>query len=94
MYLTSYTFTGNGTQLAARYDKLLARYRDELLLHIAVTTESGLVVYDACPDQATAEAFRDSAEWREGLASVGLEMPTASGLGEIHAAISSVSVPA
>lgn len=94
MYLTSYTFTGDSTDLINRYDQLLARYRDEVLLHVAVTTETGLVVYDACPDQATAEAFRVSPEWCDALGSVGLAMPVATGLGEIHAAISSVSVAA
>ena len=72
MYLTSYTFTGDTADLAARYDRLLAQFRDELVLHIAVATDTGLVVLDSCPDRATAEEFQGSTQWREGLASVGL----------------------
>ena len=93
MYLSSYTFTGDTTDLIARYDRLFARYRDELLLHVVVVEDDALVVYDACPDRETAEAFWSSPEWAAGLAEVGLAMPAITGLGEIHAAVANASVP-
>ena len=93
MYLSSYTFTGDSTDLAARYDGVLAKYRNELILQIAVTTDTGLVVYDTCPDRATAEAFWADPHFRGELATAGLPEPVRAGLGEVHFMMANQSVP-
>jgi hypothetical protein len=61
-------------------------------LHIAVTHDHGLTVYDACPDLATHEAFVASAEFRGAIAQVGLPMPAIDILGEVRFAHMNQSV--
>ena len=57
---------------------------DELLdLHLAVSHERGLTVYDACPDLATHEAFVAGPEFRGAIAQVGLPTPTVEVIGEV-----------
>ena len=53
-------------------------------LHLAVTHERGLTVYDSCPDLATHEAFVTSPEFGGTLAQVGLPAPTIEVLGQVR----------
>lgn len=94
MYLSTYAFTGDTTDLLAKYDRLLEQFRGEMLINVAVATSTGMLVVDTCPDRATAEAFVASPEWKAALSSVGLPEPEVIGVGDVHAAISTVSVPA
>ena len=93
MYLSSYTYTGDPADLARRFDTILAGYRDELILHVCVTTETGLLVLDACPDRATAEAFWANPDFKAAQESVGLPAPVVQGLGDVHFAMANQSVP-
>ena len=94
MYISSYTFTGDPADLGARYDQLLDTFRDELIVHVVVATDTGLVVWDACPDRAAAEAFWTSAAFVEGLARVGLPTPRVEGLGTARFAVANAGVVA
>ena len=53
-------------------------------LHLAVTHERGLTVYDSCPDLATHEAFVTSPEFGGTLAQVSLPAPTIEVLGQVQ----------
>ena len=93
MYFSSYTFRGDSTDRAARFDRVLAGFRDDLILQVVVTTDTGLVVYDTCPDRATAEAFWHDAGFRGALRAAGLPEPEITGLGEVHFMMANQSVP-
>ena len=65
MYLSTYAFTGDTTDLLAKYDRLLEQFRGEMLINVAVATSTGMLVVDTCPDRATAEKPRSvSTAWR------------------------------
>ena len=53
-------------------------------LHLAVTDEHGLTVFDSCPDLATQKAFTASPEFRGALARAGLPEPTIEVVGEVQ----------
>ena len=87
MFIGTYRFTGEPTELAAAYDRLMAKFPDDqLLVHICVRTDEGPVVYDTCPSQAEFQAFSTDpmvlAEMRE----AGLPSPQVEQVGEVHAA--------
>jgi hypothetical protein len=89
MFLGTYRFTGDPTALAAAYDRLMATFPDDapqLLLHICVSTEDGLVVYDTCPSQADFHAFSNDPTVLAAMQEVGLPVPEVEEIGEVHAA--------
>ena len=61
-------------------------------LHLAVTTDAGLTVFDSCPDLATHKAFVVSPEFLGTLDRVGLPRPRIEVLGEVHFATMNQSV--
>jgi hypothetical protein len=85
MILSAYHFGGDSDSLMESHRRMLELFPPAGLdLHIAVTHQRGLTVYDSCPDLATQEAFVASAEFRGTLAEVGLPTPTVEVLGEVH----------
>jgi len=84
MILTAYHFDGDPEALKASHRQMMELFPPSALdLHIAVTHERGLTVYDACPDIATQKAFAASPEFRDAIAKVGLPTPTIDVLGEV-----------
>jgi hypothetical protein len=74
--------------LVAGYHRLMAGVpADSIYLHVAVRRADGLIVYDACPDVQTFEAFSTSAEFRETVAAAGLPEPHVEALGEIESTV-------
>jgi hypothetical protein len=94
MYISAYEFAGDPTDLHDRYVALMEGFRDDILVHVAVATPTGIVAWDACPDRATAEAFWASDEWRSALAGSGLPTPTITPLGDAIVAVANASVAA
>jgi hypothetical protein len=85
MILSAYQFQGDAETLMECHRKMMELYPPTGLdLHIAVTHQRGLTVYDSCPDLATQEAFVSSPEFASALAQVGLSTPTVEVLGEVH----------
>jgi hypothetical protein len=85
MILSAYHFPGDPDTLMGCHRRMMELFPPSGLdLHIAVTNQQGLTVYDSCPDLATQEAFVASPEFRSALAQVGLSMPTVEVLGEVH----------
>ncbi len=88
MYLGSYRFDGDPDTLAAAYDTLMAGLpAGQLLWHICVRTESGLTVYDSCPDRREFVAFSTSPDVLGAMAAAGLPRPVVTEIGEIHRAL-------
>lgn len=95
MYFSTYSFTGDSTDLAERFDRLLAGFpQDELILNVAVRTDTGLTVYDTCPDRAAFEGFSTGEEFAAALQANGLPTPVITPVGEIHRVIANTSVSA
>ena len=85
MILSAYHFDGDAELLMDCHRRMMELFPPTGLdLHIAVTHERGLTVYDSCPDLATQEAFVASPEFRGAIAQVGLPTPTIEVLGEVH----------
>jgi hypothetical protein len=86
MHVATYTFTGEPTDLATRFDALLAEFPpDEVILQLCVVGKNGLTVIDTCPDQATFASFSSSPEFAGALQRHGLPTPTVAELGDLHA---------
>jgi hypothetical protein len=86
MYVATYTFTGDPTDLAGRYDAMLAEFPpDEIILHVCAVGENTLTILDTCPDRATFESFSTGPDFAAALRRHGLPTPTVVGLGELHA---------
>ena len=84
MYLSTYHFDGDPTELTAAYEQLMSHFpADSLLLRVLAVGETGVTVIDACPDKATHEQFVVSAEFRGALAGAGLPQPRIEALGEV-----------
>jgi hypothetical protein len=85
MILSTYEFEGDPETLMDCHHRMMEMYPPSGLdLHIAVTHERGLTVFDSCPDLPTQEAFVASPEFRSAIAQVGLPTPTIEVLGEVH----------
>ena len=93
MILATYNFDGDPDSLMESHHRLMDMFPPGGIdLHIAVTHEHGLTVFDSCPDRPTHDAFVVSPEFRGALASVGLPEPTIEVLGEVHFAHMNQSV--
>jgi hypothetical protein len=93
MILSAYHFAGDAGSLMDCHRRMMELFPPAGLdLHVAVTHERGLTVFDSCPDLATQEAFVASPEFRGALAQLGLPTPTIEVLGEVHFAHLSQSV--
>jgi hypothetical protein len=93
MILSAYHFQGDAETLMECHRRMMELYPPTGLdLHVAVTHQRGLTVYDSCPDLATQEAFVSSPEFASALAQVGLSVPSVEVLGEVHFAHLSQSV--
>ncbi|MGB8650956.1 MAG: hypothetical protein WCD35_09865 [Mycobacteriales bacterium] len=87
MYLSLYTFTGPRDTLLEGWHRMAEQIgTQELDLHLAVVTETGLTLVDACPDRATMERFSTSPDFAALVAACDLPMPVVTPLGELHAA--------
>lgn len=94
MILSAYHFDGEPDALAECHHRLLDLFPPGALdLHIAVTHEHGLVVFDSCPDLPTQQAFVSSPEFHGALARAGLPTPRVEVLGEVHFAHLDQPVP-
>jgi hypothetical protein len=93
MVLTAYHFDGDPDTLLEAHHKLTLLYPPNALdLHVAISHDGGITVFDACPDRATQKAFAASAEFTGALAQVGLPTPRADVLGDVHFATMNQSV--
>ena len=88
MYLGTYTFTGDTTELKAGYDRLLANFgAADFLVHIAALGDGELTVIDACPDKATFVEFSKGAMFLGAVAAAGLPEPKVTLVGEVRTAM-------
>jgi hypothetical protein len=88
MYLGTYHFAGDPDQLADAYDQLMTSFAPEqLLVHVCVKTEDGLVIFDACPTIKDFRAFTTSPDVLSAMQRAGLPTPQIEGLGPVHRAV-------
>jgi hypothetical protein len=86
MHVATYTFTGNPTDLASRYDALMAEFPpDEIILNVCAVGETSLTIIDTCPDRETFESFSTGPDFAAALQRHGLPTPTVLSLGDLHA---------
>jgi len=87
MYLGLYRFNGNRDEFLLAYEKLLQMMPPENLhLHVCVSDENGISIYDACPTREIFEAFSNSPDMQTAIKSAGLPQPEINQIGEVHTA--------
>jgi hypothetical protein len=87
LYLGALHFDGDPGELLPAYQRLLAGLGiDALDVHLCITTENGLTVFDACPTKADYEGYTASGTFHEAVAAAGLPAPRIDGLGNIRCA--------
>ena len=87
MFLSAYHFDGDPAALTAAHERLVSSYPPgSLEWHVCAVGEHGIVVVDACPSRADAEAFSRSPEFHAALVRAGLPTPRIAPLGEVHSA--------
>ena len=85
MILTAYHFDGDPNALVDSHRRMVELFPPNSLdLHVAISHERGLTVYDACPDRAAQQVFAASPEFLATLAQVGLRSPTIEVLGDVR----------
>jgi hypothetical protein len=86
-YLGVVHFDGDPGELLPAYHRLLDRFGiDTLDVHLCVTRDGGLTVFDACPTKAIHEEFTKSDTLLDVIAAAGLPVPRFEGLGDVQVA--------
>ena len=87
MYLGAAYFDGDPGELLPAYQRMLERFGlDALDVHLCITTDAGLTVFDACPTREIYEEFTRSETFLGAIAAAGLPAPRVEGLGDVQAA--------
>jgi len=87
MYLGAAHFDGDPGQLLPAYRQMLEKFGLEALdVHLCITRDGGLTVFDACPTREIYEEFTRSETFLGAIAAAGLPAPRVSGLGDIQVA--------
>jgi hypothetical protein len=93
MILSTYEFDGEPEVLIEQHRQMVSLFPPNALdLHVAVSTETGLTVFDSCPDLATHNAFVTSPEFLGTIDQVGLPRPRITIVGDVHFATMNQSV--
>ena len=87
MYLGAAYFDGDPDELLPAYQRMLEKFGLETLdVHLCITRDGGLTVFDACPTKQIYEEFTRSETFLGAIAEAGLPAPRVSGLGDIQVA--------
>jgi hypothetical protein len=87
MYLGAVHFDGDPGQLLPAYLQMLEKFGLEALdVHLCITRDGGLTVFDACPTKEIYEEFTRSETFLGAITAAGLPAPRVSGLGDIQVA--------
>ena len=87
MYLGAAYFDGDPGELLPAYQRMLDKFGLEALdVHLRITTDAGLTVFDACPTREIYEEFIRSETFLGAIAEAGLPEPRVSGLGDVQVA--------
>jgi hypothetical protein len=87
MYLGAVRFDGNPGELLRAYQRMLEKFGlDNLDVHLYITRDGGLTVFDACPTKEIYEEFIRSETLLSAIAEAGLPEPRVSGLGDVQVA--------
>jgi hypothetical protein len=87
MYLGVVYFDGDPGELLPAYLRMLEKAGLEALdVHLCITRDDGLTVFDACPTKEIYEEFTGSETFLGAIAEAGLPAPRVSGLGDLQVA--------
>ncbi len=88
MFLGSYVFAGDPTELVPAYERLMSTFsRSTLDLHICIVEPNALLVLDACPTEEVFRSFSSSPEFRGAWERAGLPEPAIGYVGTVHEAL-------
>ncbi len=84
LYLGAVHFEGDPGELMLGYHRLLEQFPIESLdVHLCITRDNGLTVFDACPTKAIHEQFTTSDAFLGAVAEAGLPAPRIESLGDV-----------
>ena len=87
MFFGTYRFEGDPAQLKQAYDRMLGMIQhDNLSLHVCVTDDTGMWIYDTCLDRQAFTEFSTDEFLRNLCRDSGLPEPRVTPVGEVHAA--------
>ena len=87
MFLGTYRFEGDPAKLKQAYDRMLEMApHDNLSLHVCVTDDTGMWIYDTCPDRQAFTEFSTGEFLRNLCKDSGLPDPRVTQVGDVHAA--------
>ena len=87
LYLGAVHFDGEPGELLPGYHRLLERFPiDSLDVHLCITRENGVTIFDACPTKAIHEQFTKSDVFLDAVTEAGLPAPRIEGLGDVQVA--------
>lgn len=87
MFLSAYHFDGDRIELVAAQERLLEHFPLKgRNLHLCVTTDTGIVVFDAGRSRTAHDQFSSSPQFLGAVAAAGLPTPVIEPLGEVHLA--------
>lgn len=85
MFMGVYHFDGDPAQLLERHKRMVGLLPPGALkIHVCLSTEGGISVYDTCPDRATFDRFSRGHSFAELVAEVGLPEPRIEALGDVE----------
>jgi hypothetical protein len=87
MFLGTYEYAGEPTELLAAYNRLMEMVPSEgLSFHACVERADGITIIDTCPSEEIFTAFSSSPELRGAMEAAGLPMPRVTKVGVVHMA--------
>ena len=87
LYLGAFHFDGDPGELLLGYHRLVEQFPiDSLDVHLCVTRDNGLTIFDACPTKTVHEQFSTSCTFLDAVAAAGLPAPRIEGLGDVQVA--------
>jgi hypothetical protein len=84
MYLGAAYFDGDPDELLPAYHRMLDKFA--LDVHLCITRDGGLTVFDACPTKEIYQEFTTSETFLGAIVEAGLPVPRVSGLGDVQVA--------
>jgi hypothetical protein len=84
--LHEYRIDGDPTALLAVWEKEMAPFGDELVVHLVTSRPDGITIIDACPTEADFQGWINGDDWARIKKAFGVPVEVTA-LGDLHAGV-------